>query len=316
MKKAYVVTGLVTVLAAIGTQACTLGSDTYITAEPGDSSGNGADAGSADGQAPSNTPKSGDLGGCSGGTFTTPDLAKLTACGDGKGHCYDKAKTPRAEMFGACPSGNEVCVPDEVLLAGGKPLKTCKAIIGNGGGCITMSLIPAMEADPRAKQFLTKDVCDDDQICAPCINPEANNASTGMCDPTGVYGECTGGGSTPPPAADGGAATKPLPACCTHGTKSSGVCIGESSIPEGERDDAPQDSCSSGNKCVPKAMVEGKTVTCRAGLLGKGVCLDTCFNEMMGFASMIGVIGKDICADTEICAPCTFMSGKGVPGCE
>jgi hypothetical protein len=218
-------------------------------------------------------------------------------------------------MFGACPSGNEACVPDEVLLAGGKQLKTCKSIIG-AGACITMSLLPAMEADPRAKQFLTKDICDDDQICAPCTNPEANNAPTGMCEPVGVFGECASGGgaapstggTTPPPA--------PLPACCTHGTKSSGVCIAETAIPADQRDDAPQDSCASGNKCAPKAFVDGKPVICKSGLLGKGVCLDTCFNEMMGFASMIGVLGPDICGSTEVCVPCTFMSGQGVPGCE
>src|SRR5207253_6133504 len=114
-------------------------------------------------------------------------------------------------------------------------------------------------------------------------------------------------GTTPPAA---------LPACCTKKGKSNGVCLQASGIPESRRDQAPQDSCADGLLCVPKAMVEGKPVTCNGGLLGKGVCMDTCFNEMMGFASMIGILGKDLCATTEVCVPCSFMSGKGITACD
>ena len=94
------------------------------------------------------------------------------------------------------------------------------------------------------------------------------------------------------------------------------MCLAETAIPEDQRDSAPEDTCSAGNRCVPKAFVEGKPVKCNSGLLGSGVCLDTCFNEMMGFASMIGILGKDRCGDTEVCVPCTFVSDQGVPGCQ
>jgi hypothetical protein len=316
MKKAHVVTGIVLVLAALGTQACTLGSDTYITAEKDDTEpADTSDAGPKTDASSSQNLNSGAAASCSGGSYTAPDVSKLTACGDGKGHCYAAAKTPFADMLGACPTAGEVCVPDEVLAANGNRLKQCKSIIGDGG-CITMSLIPAMQADTRAKSLLKQDVCDADQICAPCINPEDNGATTPFCQPIGVYGECSGGGTAP--AADAGpvAPPKPLPTCCSHGWNSSGVCISEQAIPESERGDAPDDTCASGDKCVPKAIFEGKPVICNSGLLGKGVCLDTCFNEMMGFASMIGVLGKDLCAPTEVCVPCTFMSGKGVTACD
>lgn len=318
MKKAHVVTGIVLVLAALGTQACTLGSDTYITAEadqtdPTDKK----DAGAKTDAAPSQDLNSGGAAAsCSGGAFTVPDVSKLTACGNGKGHCYDKAKTHAAAMFGACPNANEVCVPDEVLKAGGNKLASCNSIIGPGG-CITMALIPAMEADPRAKAALKQDSCAAGQVCAPCINPEDNGAPTPFCQPIGVYGECSGGGGATTPAPDAGAApSKPLPSCCSHGSTSSGVCLVEAAIPEDERDQAPQDSCASGTLCAPKSFVEGKAVVCNSGLMGKGVCLDTCFNEMMGFASMIGIMSRDKCATTEVCVPCTFMSGKGVTACD
>lgn len=310
MKRTFLVSGIVTVLATLGSQACTLGSDTYITSEPGITASYEGDGGAKGEVTPSTLPAS------SGGdcAFVTPDLGKLTPCGDGKGHCYDAAKTPHADMFGPCPSAGQVCVPDEVLEAGGKTLQACNSGIGEGGGCITIALVPAMDADPRARQFLKQDVCDADQICAPCINPEANGASTGVCEPTGVRGECAS--SAPAPATDGGASGKPLPTCCSHGKTSGGVCIGEALIPEDQRSDAPEDTCKDGDRCVPKALFEGKPVTCNSGLLGGGVCLDTCFNEMMGFASTIGILGKDRCGDTEVCVPCTFVSGKGVPGCE
>lgn len=316
MKKAYVVTGTIIVLSAIGTQACTLGSDTYITAEADDTStGEKKDAGAKTDASvtPTSPPAAGSS--CSG-SFEKPDIAKLTACGNGKGHCYDKAKTPSAAMLGPCSDASQVCVPDEVLGAAGNTLKQCESGVGSGGGCITMALIPAMEADPRAKAFLKQSTCDSGQVCAPCINPEANNAPTGFCEAAGVYGECSSGGAAPPPPTPDAGASKPMPACCSHGNTSNGVCIGESVIPEAQRSEAPQDSCSSGNKCVPKDMFEGKPVLCNSGLLGKGICLDTCFNEMMGFASMIGIFGKDRCEDTEVCVPCTFMSGKGITACD
>lgn len=317
MKKAYVVTGIVTVLTAMGSQACTLGSDTIITTEQDDTEPSKKDAGAnADAQSLNSgaSPGAG-AATCSGGTYATPDVSKLTACGGGKGHCYAKEKTPYAEMLGACPNANEVCVPDEVLAAGGNRLKQCKSIIGDGG-CITLSLIPAMEADPRAKSMLKQDVCDAGQVCAPCINPEDNGAPTPFCQPIGVYGECKGSGA---PAADAGptAPPKPLEACCTSGGKSNGVCISEQAIPEAQRDEAPDDSCSTGNKCVPKAIFEGKPVVCNAGMiLGKGVCLDECFNSMMGLASDIGLLWQDRCASTEVCVPCSFMKGKGITACD
>lgn len=315
MKKAYVVTGILTVLAALGSQACTLGSDTYITAEQEKAEPSARDGGADGSQSLSNGSSPGAAAACSGGTFAAADVSKLTACGNGKGHCYPKEKTPNGDMLGACPNASEVCVPDEVLAAAGGRLKQCKSIIGDGA-CVTIGLIPAMEADPRAKQMLKQDVCDAGQVCAPCINPEDNGKPTPFCQPIGVYGECNGGGAT---ATDAGATAplKPLPACCSTAGKANGVCISESVIPEAQRDEAPVDDCASGDKCVPKALFEGKPVMCNAGMiLGKGICMDECFNQMMGFAADIGLLWQDKCQNTEVCVPCSFMKGKGITACD
>jgi hypothetical protein len=121
----------------------------------------------------------------------------------------------------------------------------------------------------------------------------------------------------PAPSGDGGTTNPALPACCTTKGHSNGVCLPETAIPEDQRSNAPQDACANGSLCAPKSFVEMKPVACRAGLLGSGVCLDTCFNEMMGFASTIGLLNGDDClTDSEVCVPCTFLSGKGVPGCK
>jgi hypothetical protein len=107
-----------------------------------------------------------------------------------------------------------------------------------------------------------------------------------------------------------------LPKCCSHGAISNGVCISASAIPEDQRDDAMQDTCSAGNKCVPAAFVAGKPVTCSAGILGKGVCMDRCFDDMLGIAGDIGVLTSKGCGATELCVPCSFVEDEGVPGCQ
>jgi hypothetical protein len=65
----------------------------------------------------------------------------------------------------------------------------------------------------------------------------------------------------------------------------------------------------------PAAFVEGKPVKCNS-LLGAGVCMDKCFDEMMSFASQLGILKRDVCGTTEACIPCTFLKDTGAPGCE
>src|SRR5262245_50948311 len=105
--------------------ACTFDSPTYIQTAPDDkvkAQSTSATAGASTCDAP----------------FVKPDVAKLPACGDGKGHCYAKTKTPAAEVLGPCPDASTVCVPDELLKAGGDKLKSCNvAALGAPGACIT-----------------------------------------------------------------------------------------------------------------------------------------------------------------------------------
>jgi hypothetical protein len=96
------------------------------------------------------------------------------------------------------------------------------------------------------------------------------------------------------------------------------VCISSSAIPQSQQSNTKQDTCASGDKCVPAAFVEGKPVQCDSGLSGAGVCMDKCFNDLMGFIADIGLLSTKGCGTTEVCVPCSFATSGGqmVPGCQ
>jgi hypothetical protein len=298
---------------AAAAAAGTLDSPTYINSQT-PSFTEQPDAGAASSSNSGSGGATGSRGGavtCSASDFVKPDLSKLTACGNGKGHCFAKGKLSIANMLTACPNAAEVCVPDEILQAGGQPLKSCTSIIGPGG-CVTASLIP--EIEKQGGSALKPDVCSATQLCVPCADPTHGGAPTPFCQPIGVHEkECS---ATSAGGADGGAATPAAQGCCTTKGKSNGVCIAETAIPEAQRSQTKQDTCTGADKCVPAAFVAGKPVTCTAGLLGSGVCMDKCFNDMMSFAGGIGILSSDGCGTTEVCVPCGLVSGQGVPGCK
>jgi hypothetical protein len=299
--------------------ACTLASPTHIDVEPS------ADTGDDDGGTSSTSPKSTAPNTAAGGAscpLAKVDPSKLTACGNGHGHCYDKTKTPAPDTFHPCPDASQVCIEDTILQAGGAKLKTCTSLIGgpNGGACMDMDLVVVPAQFQSQISLLKKDVCDDGQVCVPCADPtsgQTNPACTGI----GVYDKvCTGGA----PAAAGGdagaaSATAGGAACCTTNGKSNGTCLPASAVSAvASGVDLPTDSCTQGNVCAPAAFVTGKPVTCQ-GLLGRpGICLDKCFNDMLSLGGIL--LGNDGCGETELCLPCFLASGLGggntpIPGC-
>lgn len=293
--------------------ACTIASPTYITAQEEEDD-------ASDGKKPLEGSKApGESSAPTGSTcdakLVKVDLAKLTACGDGKGHCYAKDKAGIfAAKYTACPDPKQVCVPDEVLEAGGGKLKSCTSISKMPGGCFTAKLMP--EILERGGSALPKDVCGADQLCIPCTDPLSNNAPSGMCEPIGVTEEsCEGTGSS---SSSGGTSTTPAPTqnpgCCISAGKANGVCLAESTVPEDKRSSLKQDVCPAQNKCVPKAMAENRPVKCDSNL-GAGVCMDKCFDQTMAVAGMFGLMDRSTCTATELCIPCLFGKSQGMPGC-
>lgn len=302
--------------------ACTFASPTYVTSRESDDQDSDEDSSAKkklDGSSSSSAPQSAAPGASTcDAQMVKADLSKLTACQGGKGHCWAKDKAGIfAAKYVACAGAGDVCVPDEILQAGGGKLKTCKSVSGLAGACFTATLMP--EVIERGGSALPRDVCDADQLCLPCTDPLSNNAPTGFCAAIGVTAEsCEGDGNA---TGEGGptTTTPPAPApaapCCTRNGRSAGICIAASVVPEAQRGDTKQDVCAAANKCVPKAFVDNKPVKCSAGILGSGVCLDTCFDDMMSAASSFGLLSRSNCGSTEICVPCLFGKDKGMPGC-
>jgi len=240
--------------------ACSLGNPTYISTEEGNATSDGGtkQASTSDAKGAASATSTGAAGGaaaCATDDYVKPDIGKLTACGNGKGHCFDRDKVDAASLFGACPDGKQVCVPDDVLASAGAKPKSCTSIVGPGG-CVTSALVPQLEA--QGGSALKQDVCAEGQRCVPCNDPTNGDAPTPFV--------------------------------------------------------VQQTSFGAGKKCVPAAFVEGKPVKCKSGLLGAGVCLDACFNDMLGAAGGIGVLSREGCGTTELCIPCSFIGEA--PGCE
>src|SRR4051812_21899498 len=131
---------------ALASQACTLASPTEVKMVPASADDDDdKQASDATESTKSASSKSG-ADSCSGAKLVKADLSKLTACGDGAGHCYAKSKLPAsaaANML-ACDKAGEVCVQDAILEAAGGKLKSCKvAVLSNApGACITVGTMP------------------------------------------------------------------------------------------------------------------------------------------------------------------------------
>jgi hypothetical protein len=217
-------------------------------------------------------------------------------------------------MMTACGDVNQACVADEIIKAGGAKLKSCTSIIGPGG-CITVALIP--EIEKQGGSALSQDVCDPGQKCVPCTDPRDANAPTPFCQPIGVYNEpCTGGAAGG--GAEAGAPPPPPSPCCTNPStgRSNGVCLAASALPADKVSQMVDDTCAAGEKCAPASLVNNQPSRCYAGANGLGVCMDKCFNGLLELAGLFGVMSQDWCGPTELCMPCSFVQGQGVPGCQ
>lgn len=294
------VLGIGIVLLGAATQGCTIASPVYV--EPVEQTSKTKDKTSKT----KDDAATGQVGkACATDDFVKPDLGGLKPCGDGRGHCFPKNKVTMGDQFTACDA-EEACVPDEVLEAGGGKLATCKAIIGEGGGCINMDLIPEMKE--RGGALLKQDACGTGLTCAPCIDDKG--AATPFCLGIGAHeNECTGAGDSPTPSA-------PAAPCCTISGVSHGKCISSQAVPEDQQASVKTDTCSAGLVCAPTAMADLNPVMCTPGLLGDAVCVATCFDDML--ASLGGMLlDRDTCPADELCIPCVMaeMTGAKVPGC-
>lgn len=314
---------LAAVLGPVFLVACTLGGETIVNEHAHFSAG---DAGAATAQTASSSTAASSTGAqCAGAKLAAPDLGTLEACGT-HGHCWPQKKLPKnlVGLFKACPSAADACVPDEILQANGKTLPECKqpdtskAVVGEGGGCITLAMMPQVEA--QAGQYLKQQTCGEGQVCMPCKDPRDGSA-TPFCAAIGVLdGTCEDTATaTPAPTPDAGA---PAQGCCTANGVSNGMCLSSSVLPADHQDAMPQDTCAKTDVCMPASLIRGKPTTCDAAFpFDKGVCLDRCFSTFLKVGGAFHTLSQEGCGETELCTPCfilakTMPEGITVPGCQ
>src|SRR5262249_49226934 len=208
-------------------------------------------------------------------------------------HCYDKKKVPVPETFFTPCEGDEVCVPDKILLMNGKRLKACTFFIDNKpGGCLS-TVIKLVDDN---KDVMKQDVCDPDERCVPCTNP-VDNSPTGACvENEGVHVE---------DCLEGDAAKEPGPCC--HGA---GQCMPRENAPKEMRDHLEQEMCKGGQVCVPAGSGTTKPKSCEV-LTFSGICTDLCFAKVFQATTQVT---RSSCGPTEMCMPCALAPGP-VPGC-
>jgi hypothetical protein len=103
---------------------------------------------------------------------------EINACN--MAHCVPVAAIPASvplELLGRCADPTTVCVPDDYTATFGKFLpKSCESLLGEEGRCIS-TCVPQVNG---LMDFLPKDTCGDNEVCAPCINPN-DGSETGAC---------------------------------------------------------------------------------------------------------------------------------------
>ncbi len=221
-------------------------------------------------------------------------------------HCVPGSMVPASAqaMLATCSGG--FCAPDKSIAAGGQYVpKTCTALAGAEGRCLNAGLPPIA----AQKAQLSKDVCDANELCAPCYNP-IDGKPTGACNTVSC--------DAPKQAA------KTFTGCCTDQGATRAKCVPTTIIPQAEQGNLDDDNgtCKKGAElCVPNEMLlpNFKGVACSGSTLltGKysGVCLSSCLH--FGFIQSLG-ISKGSCMDGFKCAPCTNpLTGQptGAPGC-
>jgi hypothetical protein len=225
------------------------------------------------------------------------DPTTLASCG-ADAHCVDPALVTdpaQSSRLGKCSDGVKLCVPDVFIKTGGKfTAATCKSVGGAEGRCLSR-VLPDVKAQDA---LLPQDTCTANEKCTPCYDP-ITGKETGACRLS-----CDTGPTKP-------AVT--FPQCCD----SRAHCVPTSAIPDAQEDNLDDDSCATGNLCVPDQILLNQTIpTCTANslILGNytGVCLSDCFSfGIQGLA-----LSRGSCASNFKCAPCT-QNGQptGAPGC-
>lgn len=236
-----------------------------------------------------------------GPTCTDPEAtinpaAFPTCCSTGRAHCAPSQMVTAAQQkdLSVCSMRDGspgFCVPDTFLARGGEfTPKTCRSMGGREGRCLSVcvqSVIKDLDSLPR-------DVCEQDERCAPCYDPRTG-MGTGAC----TIGVCDAGPTEPPRLFE----------ACGPGGSSSHFCVPSGSVPIGERCNFDNQGCNAtpcktaGSLCVPKKIV----------VAGPAFEPKMCTNDLTGFLALFNTIFKNPVA--AIAAMAEYREGRCISRC-
>ncbi len=232
-----------------------------------------------------------DTGACRlNGDMPAEPPGRFARCCGGIGSCVPASLVPadQRDQLGpdSCTMAGQLCAPDELSDSSRRPTM-CSSLGGGEGRCLP-SCLPDVAAQADR---LPRDVCPATHLCAPCYDPISGD-DLGTC-------RLNGDMPTRPPYT--------FPGCCAYMGTSRGRCVPMSVVPPADRGSLPQDSCMSGNLCVPLPLLADPShrfpMCTTGGLFGgsRGACVPSCM--VGGLESFL--LTRASCAAGELCAPCT-----------
>lgn len=244
-----------------------------------------------------------------GPALINPDTFPTCAPACAGAHCVPAALVPAAEqsLLSACGTGASAgfCAPDTFIESDGKAVPaTCTSIAGAEGRCLSTCL-PSIAAEA---DLLPVSTCASGQVCAPCYNPTAADASA----PTGACSIACDK-PTEPPVILSCPYTGPSVIDPTQFPQCSPTCAGAHCVPTALVPAAQQSelsACGSGagaGFCTPDAIVSSDnhyvppTCTPFGDPASEGRCTSDCLPGVEADASEL-VQGP--CASGQLCAPC------------
>lgn len=251
--------------------------------------------------------------------FPGQDPNILEPCCDlygGGAHCVPPGLVPTAqrELLGSCENGG-LCVPDKFIESGGAiEAKVCNSINGSGR-CMSVCV-------PQVQDFmdiLTQDVCDEGELCAPCVNP-LDDTVTGACELTDACGNPDDGPKDPAPCPyDGPPLIDPndyAPCPTSMCTTGAAHCLPLEMVP-GDMG-ALLGDCDAESKCVPDEFIAslGKHApeVCESLAGAEGRCMSPCLPDVAAEADRLP---QSTCPPTHLCVPCFDpLTGEDTKACD
>lgn len=232
------------------------------------------------------------------GQIALKDLSSFEPCSScPNARCVPSAAVimEGADKLGLCADGQGKCVPDKYLETGGFfLLQHCVSLQGAEGRCLS-TCIPEVAVQ---KDRLPRDICAEDERCAPCYDP-TNGQDTKSC-----RAGCDQGPTQP---------VVRFASCCQQ----SGMCVPSHIIESDVASQLGAEECTEPNAlCVPNAYYDVKGFvppTCNAMGGAEGRCIATCIPLV---AKQADRLVKDTCSDGSLCVPCFDpISGADTGAC-